>query len=311
MESSIGYNISQQRDSDQSVIILPIGHIQRSPNPKSNMTDINELNNIKMDLTNSNIDKLNLTENKSIKKQFPNNYKVIWSGEQEKINKYNKRQNRRFGLTSDKFFNIGDTKWVDWLISWLKWSIFKRIISIKEIKYCTYSDISNHWVLHVPNEYDYELSSEFRDEFLLELLIAREKLADDRVKFFIMKSEADLSKYSKTDTEKTMKQPTSVTPLEFSPEEFKEFYNRRNLVNKKEAEESQSLISRDNQILTIQDFEIVNVLGQGAFGQVVLVKKKDNGELFAMKILRKYDCILEEDNNGCKIFSSKFYHKFC
>ena len=99
--------------------------------------------------------------------------------------------------------------------------------------------------------------------------------------------------------------------MEFSPEEFKEFYNRRNLVNKKEAEESQSLISRDNQILTIQDFEIVNVLGQGAFGQVVLVKKKDNGELFAMKILRKYDCILEEDNNGCKIFSSKFYHKFC
>ena len=41
----------------------------------------------------------------------------------------------------------------------------------------------------------------------------------------------------------------------------------------------------------IDDFSILKVLGQGAFGKVYLVKKKDTGKLFAMKTMRKHKIV--------------------
>ena len=46
--------------------------------------------------------------------------------------------------------------------------------------------------------------------------------------------------------------------------------------------------------VTHSDFEILKVIGRGAFGKVYLVQKKDTKEVFAMKSLRK-DVILEYD----------------
>eukprot|EP00035_Acanthoeca_spectabilis_P034884 m.31367 g.31367 ORF g.31367 m.31367 type:complete len:520 (-) comp6924_c0_seq1:1863-3422(-) len=43
-----------------------------------------------------------------------------------------------------------------------------------------------------------------------------------------------------------------------------------------------------------QDFEPIKTIGRGAFGEVKLVQKKDTGQIFAMKILRKAD-MLEKD----------------
>jgi tRNA A-37 threonylcarbamoyl transferase component Bud32 len=39
--------------------------------------------------------------------------------------------------------------------------------------------------------------------------------------------------------------------------------------------------------VTLQDFELLRILGRGAFGKVVQIRKKDTGEIFAMKILKK------------------------
>jgi serine/threonine kinase 38 len=36
-----------------------------------------------------------------------------------------------------------------------------------------------------------------------------------------------------------------------------------------------------------QDFVPIKTIGRGAFGEVQLVQKKDTGQIFAMKILRK------------------------
>ncbi len=35
------------------------------------------------------------------------------------------------------------------------------------------------------------------------------------------------------------------------------------------------------------DFEMLSVIGKGAYGKVILVKKKDNGKLYAIKVLKK------------------------
>ena len=39
--------------------------------------------------------------------------------------------------------------------------------------------------------------------------------------------------------------------------------------------------------LSVDDFEPLTIIGRGAFGEVRVVRKKDTGEVFAMKKLRK------------------------
>jgi len=43
--------------------------------------------------------------------------------------------------------------------------------------------------------------------------------------------------------------------------------------------------------VTKDDFEILKVIGRGSFGKVMQVKKKDTGEIFAMKVMRKENII--------------------
>jgi len=39
--------------------------------------------------------------------------------------------------------------------------------------------------------------------------------------------------------------------------------------------------------VTIKDFDLLNVVGKGSFGKVMQVRKKDNGRIYAMKVLNK------------------------
>ena len=44
----------------------------------------------------------------------------------------------------------------------------------------------------------------------------------------------------------------------------------------------------------MNDFKLISVIGKGAFGKVMLVEKKDTGQILAMKSIRKED-IIEKD----------------
>ena len=48
-----------------------------------------------------------------------------------------------------------------------------------------------------------------------------------------------------------------------------------------------------SQDISIEDFQIIKVIGRGSFGKVYLVQKKDSGEVFAMKSLKK-DMVLRK-----------------
>ena len=43
--------------------------------------------------------------------------------------------------------------------------------------------------------------------------------------------------------------------------------------------------------ITIDDFELIRVVGKGSFGKVLLVRKRSSDKLFAMKILRKQEVV--------------------
>lgn len=48
-----------------------------------------------------------------------------------------------------------------------------------------------------------------------------------------------------------------------------------------------------SQDIGIEDFQIIKVIGRGSFGKVYLVQKKDEGNIYAMKCLKK-DMILRK-----------------
>lgn len=51
-------------------------------------------------------------------------------------------------------------------------------------------------------------------------------------------------------------------------------------------ENEEITISLDSILWIILDFTVLKVLGQGAFGKVYLVKKKETDNLYAMKIVQ-------------------------
>jgi serine/threonine protein kinase len=50
---------------------------------------------------------------------------------------------------------------------------------------------------------------------------------------------------------------------------------------------SPELSQQNNKPLTVEDFELLKVLGKGSFGKVMLVRYRGDGQLYAMKTLRK------------------------
>lgn len=49
--------------------------------------------------------------------------------------------------------------------------------------------------------------------------------------------------------------------------------------------------------VTQDDFMLLKLLGKGAYGKVVLVKKKDTGRIYAMKVIKK-ELAEKKKNNG-------------
>lgn len=71
-----------------------------------------------------------------------------------------------------------------------------------------------------------------------------------------------------------------------------------------------SLFVRDTaqKAATLQDFDLKAVIGKGSFGKVFLVQKRDTGNLYAMKALRK-DTILEFDQIESTLLEKEILQK--
>ena len=74
-------------------------------------------------------------------------------------------------------------------------------------------------------------------------------------------------------------------------EQFKAYFTEKKVKQIEESKNTETLISADGKKLTEQDFEVIRVLGRGAFGKVILTQKKDDKMLYAVKIMNKADLI--------------------
>ena len=144
----------------------------------------------------------------------------IWSGQVMKVNKKGKEQNRDFGMTNKFIYNLGRKG--NFLINWFTSSL-KRKIPIVKIEAITYSTLLNFFVLHLPQEYDYYLFTKHRQEMIRYIIVLKEQMdPKNPIKLFPVQ-EADLRKYSKTDTEKFDKWPKHVEAIELDINSYEKF----------------------------------------------------------------------------------------
>ena len=234
---------------------------------------------------------------------------IIWSGELIKINKRSNHQVRRICLTNYKLINTGDeASFMENIVTFFTGTNIKRMIYFPKIKHITYSENSNEFILHVPTEYDYRFrSSSLRDEFLFYLIQLIYLFTDKYPKIWFVE-ELELRKYTRyEDTEKVL--TPDFPPIEMSAEEFRVYYTNRNLKMHEELRLTETILSIDGKDLKEDDFEILRLLGKGAFGRVVLAEKKDDGEYYAVKIIDKVHLL--EKNNVANILSEKEVLQMC
>jgi len=95
----------------------------------------------------------------------------------------------------------------------------------------------------------------------------------------------------KQDTSSSSNTPTSVASSSSAPSNPSS--NGNGVVRDESGDDmheswnDEVLFSNNNQKVTKDDFELLNVIGKGSFGKVMQVKKKDDGKIYAMKVLRK------------------------
>ena len=62
-----------------------------------------------------------------------------------------------------------------------------------------------------------------------------------------------------------------------------------------------NLLHSQKSNLSIEDFQLIKVVGRGSFGKVYLAKKKDTGKIYAIKTLKKDFIIRTNQVNNTKI----------
>jgi serine/threonine protein kinase len=68
------------------------------------------------------------------------------------------------------------------------------------------------------------------------------------------------------------------------------------------------LYSRDKSfVVTLEDFKLIKVIGEGAFGKVFLVKHEDLDRVYAMKTIRKDKIIDYEHLESTKLEKTILY----
>jgi serum/glucocorticoid-regulated kinase 2 len=222
-----------------------------------------------------NWDLLKLEKNEAAKKLIcskgKKDEKILYSNIDTKINRKNKSQNRVLLITNLAIYNLkpGDFK------------TLKRRIGIENVGAITVSLKSNEFVVHIPEEYDYRYESEHRD--VIVDIIAHEfsKRTRRRLAIIAIKTEKlhevtltrDQAIYqSREDVMMRKKQLILDDKAEFDDDA---------------GDAHQLEITSSNDKINLNAFEPLKVLGRGAFGKVIQVRKRDTGKIYAMKILKK------------------------
>jgi len=209
--------------------------------------------------------------------------KVCFSDYVTKINRKDKKQTRVMLITDKAIYNLLPGKDGNS-------GKCKRRILIEELVAVTLSTTSDEFVFHIPEEYDYRFQSLKKNTIQGILSNLYSKLTDNTKKLGVTKvqrgglKEETLTKHmARYQTRQQILERTrqlAAVEVDSDKEDRKEAGGGGGGDNITDM-----LKSKDK--VQIQDFELLKVLGRGAFGKVMQVRKKDDGKIYALKILKK------------------------
>mmetsp|Transcript_15773 Transcript_15773/g.24207 ORF Transcript_15773/g.24207 Transcript_15773/m.24207 type:complete len:525 (+) Transcript_15773:97-1671(+) len=225
---------------------------------------------------------------------FPEQERVVLSVKCTKINKRGKEQNRILLLTDKALYNLKPKE------------IRKcqRRIDLEKIVSITISGTSLEFAIHIPEEYDYRYKSAHKDR--IAAVLAELYKRKEGKKLAINKIQTD-SMLAVTVTKDVARLQTREQRLR----RYQELIGKDNYddeVNDAASAKVTGQLIDSKEKVKPDDFEFLKVIGRGSFGKVMQVRKKDNGEIFAMKILKKKALIakhqVEHTNAERKILQS-------
>lgn len=221
--------------------------------------------------------------------QLVNNEEVYFSTVITKFNDDGYRQERNLVLTDQAIYNF-------------KSKTIKRRVQYEKLEAITKSTNSSEFLFHIKGENDYRFSSFNRRNEIIEtvlfILCSVRKLAKtfkiyevDYINLNIVMTTHKLLKAGQI--KRPDENKAKIIDLdEFVTEEQKDSERRTN--TRKSTNMIYSSRKIKDVVMCLEDFDLLKMLGKGAFGEVVLAQQKDTGKLYAIKILKKRD-ILEMD----------------
>ena len=247
--------------------------------------------------------------------------KIYWTGLLIKINRYSRRQFRRFVITNKRVINIGYTNLIDKIKNVFKKNLIRRSITYQELRYISLSDFSCEFAIHVPTDHDYRLTAslEKRSEFIYYVMALHERILKKRIKIFVFQ-DIEQQKYTKVNKEHNVKLPDEAKPLKFDAKDFQKWCEDINRTKICELEKTQIVYQRDEsetnpasktgskriitqKILSENDFEPIRVLSVTEFGTNIIALEKETQKLYAIKIMEKSQ--IKEKNMFKKIAFEK------
>eukprot|EP00456_Euglypha_rotunda_P048543 TRINITY_DN388_c0_g1_i7.p1 TRINITY_DN388_c0_g1~~TRINITY_DN388_c0_g1_i7.p1 ORF type:complete len:522 (+),score=125.71 TRINITY_DN388_c0_g1_i7:100-1566(+) len=173
----------------------------------------------------------------------------------------------------------------------------KRRIAIDELGSITASGISDEFVLHVPAEYDYRFKSAKKDtickvlqELFKKYIQKHDKNKKKRLNVTFLQ-QSDLKERALTkamarlQTREDILQRKKALAAETHDSDAEETTGGGDDDKKGDNKVTQLLDTTEK--VKLEDFELLKVLGRGSFGKVMQVRKKTDGKVYAMKILKK------------------------
>ena len=170
----------------------------------------------------------------------------------------------------------------------------KRRIPIQALGLLTESTASDEFVCHVPAEYDYRYKSS-KKTVIINLLVklyrsyAKENRAETKKLLVVKVPDANLTKFAITkrtqDREQILKQRMAMIEEVAKDDSDKETETNSKKSAKVKKATTQMIEGTDK--VSVADFELLKVLGRGSFGKVMQVRRKKDGKVYAMKILKK------------------------
>eukprot|EP00475_Leptophrys_vorax_P005233 TRINITY_DN1316_c0_g1_i1.p1 TRINITY_DN1316_c0_g1~~TRINITY_DN1316_c0_g1_i1.p1 ORF type:complete len:536 (-),score=158.35 TRINITY_DN1316_c0_g1_i1:35-1642(-) len=199
---------------------------------------------------------------------------ILMSLKITKFNKRDKAQLRGLLLTDRALYNISADDFTK----------CKRRIPLEKIGSITVSASSEEFVLHVPDEYDYRFLSTQKDDIVRIMKKAFKGLTGHSLRTTVV-VEDELSNI--TWTKDKVKTQSREEIYKIKQKIASEQHDSDNEDQKDETVEELVNTSKDKKTVTVDDFDLLKVLGRGSFGKVLQVRKKDTGVIYAMKVLKK------------------------